>query len=158
MLGNSMYITNLILDKIDKNKPHVFYNSAAKTFEFKYENNIKFITGTKKLFNEEKIFIENSEEEIIDCERISEDFIAHFVKINTFNYKRLLQEIAKYHKKKLTEATEFYAKNALTILPEAELKELNELGDFIYFISIYKELCDAEDYKDYAYYFYIEKP
>jgi len=153
-----MHITNLILDKIDKNKPHVFYNSAAKTFEFKYENNIKFITETKKLFNEEKTFIENSEEEIIDCERISEDFIAYFVKINTFNYKRLLQEIAKYHKKKLTEATEFYEKNALTILPEAELKELNELGDFIYFISIYKELCDAEDYKDYAYYFYIEKP
>lgn len=152
-----MYITNLVLDKIDSNKPHIFYNSTAKIFEFEFKDNIDFITNSRKFFNEEKSFIENSEKEIIDCERVSEDFIAHFVKISTFSYKRFLKEIAKYHNKKLTDAANFYEKHPQTILPEAKLKELNELGAFVHYISIYKELCNTDDYKDFAYYFYVEK-
>lgn len=146
----------LILDKIDSNKSHVYYSPNTKQRELKYSSNISFFQDVKRLFTKKKNYIEDLEADIEEGQRLSEDFTAHLINIDSFEYKKLLQEAATHHKKLIDEAAKFYEESSSSVLSEEKLKVLNEFGDFLHFISMYRDLVSKDEYKDYSYYFYTE--
>ncbi|EOV7451008.1 hypothetical protein ACORBP_004374 [Vibrio vulnificus] len=147
----------IILDRLDKEKSHVFYSQSKKQYELTYEKNITFFKGVMRLFNQTKPYIEDTEEEVGEGKRLSEDYVAHIIRLGSFEYKKLVKEATEYHASLVTSVHNFYSDKNNKLLPETDLNILNEFGNFLHFLRLFEELTDDDYYQSYSYYFYTEK-